>query len=86
MSLTIDHSLNSIASSTQVVTINTTGALVVSKGSTAQRPVSPVTGMLRYNTTNTEMEYYNGAWQSVGSGGGGGSSDDALVFAIVFGR
>jgi len=34
-------------------------------GTTAQRP-TPVTGMMRFNTTTSLMEYYNGsAWISI---------------------
>lgn len=46
-----------------------TGALLISKGTTAEQPGSPVTGMLRYNTTSNEFEGYSGsspAWKSVG--------------------
>jgi len=46
-----------------------TGALLVSKGTTAQQPGSPSTGMVRYNTTSNEFEGYSGsspAWKSIG--------------------
>lgn len=46
-----------------------TGALTISKGTTAQQPTSPATGMVRYNTTNNEFEGYSGsspAWKSIG--------------------
>jgi hypothetical protein len=34
-------------------------------GTTAQRPVTPAAGMMRFNTTTSLMEYYNGtAWVS----------------------
>jgi hypothetical protein len=43
-----------------------TGALTISKGTTGERPTA-VSGMLRFNTTTTEFEGYNGtAWASVG--------------------
>jgi hypothetical protein len=43
-----------------------TGALQLSKGTTAERP-SAVSGKLRFNTTTAEFEGYNGtAWASVG--------------------
>lgn len=48
---------------------SSTGALTISKGTTAQQPGSPATGMLRYNTTTNEFEGYSGsspAWKSVG--------------------
>ena len=41
-------------------TFSSTGALLISKGTTAQRP-SPATAMLRYNTTTNEFEGYRGA-------------------------
>jgi hypothetical protein len=53
-------------SATADSSFTSTGALTISKGTTAQRP-SPVSGMLRFNTTSTEFEGYNGtAWASVG--------------------
>jgi len=55
-----------------------TGALTISKGTTGQQPGSPVTGMLRYNTTTNQFEGYSGAtpaWASVGGGATGGGSD-----------
>ena len=43
----------------------TTGAAQMSVGTTAQRPASPVTGQLRFNTTTVKLEYYNGsAWKA----------------------
>jgi hypothetical protein len=50
-------------------TFSSTGALTISKGTTGQQPGSPVTGMLRYNTTTNQFEGYSGAspaWTSVG--------------------
>jgi hypothetical protein len=52
-------------------TFSSTGALTISKGTTVQQPASPVTGMLRYNTTTNAFEGYGGAspaWASVGGG------------------
>jgi len=49
--------------STLVTTFASTGALTLPAGTTAQRPVSPVNGMLRYNTTLSKVEgYANSAW------------------------
>jgi len=46
---------------------NFTGAVTLAKGTTGQQPASPVSGMLRFNTTTTQFEGYNGtAWSSVG--------------------
>jgi hypothetical protein len=42
-----------------------TGALTISKGTSAQQPGSPTVGMLRFNTDLLRMEWYNGtAWVS----------------------
>jgi hypothetical protein len=43
-----------------------TGYFDVPAGTTAQRPASPATGMIRYNTTNSEYEVYSGsAWLAI---------------------
>jgi len=47
-------------------TINDTGFLQLPSGNTAQRPVSPSNGMLRYNTTTGAIEGYAGSsWVSL---------------------
>ena len=44
-----------------------TGSEILPTGTTGQRDVSPAAGYLRFNTTSTEFEGYNGtAWSSVG--------------------
>ena len=49
------------------VTIDTTTALQIAVGTTAQRPVAPSTGDLRFNSTTTSTEVYNGSiWVNVG--------------------
>ncbi|MFN8244511.1 MAG: hypothetical protein U0X40_10705 [Ferruginibacter sp.] len=53
-----------------VFDINSTSAMVLPNGSTAQRPATNVQGMFRYNNTTNSPEYNNGAsWLSLGSGG-----------------
>ena len=48
-------------------TINDTGYMGLPSGTTAQRPVSPVAGMVRFNTTLGYAEVYNGAtWLKFG--------------------
>ena len=57
--------------------------LTLPSGTTAQRPASPISGMMRYNTTLSLLEYYDGTnWRpvtgySAGSMGTGG--DQRLV-------
>lgn len=49
------------------VNINNNTALQISVGTTSQRPSSPTTGDLRFNSTTTNVEVYNGsAWVNVG--------------------
>lgn len=44
-----------------------TGSVTLPKGTTAQQPGSPATGMIRFNTTTSGFEGYNGsAWGSIG--------------------
>jgi hypothetical protein len=62
-----------------------TQAVLVPKGdNTTQRPGTPVTGMLRYNTTSNEFEGYSGsspAWKSVG---GAAISNDTSTATDLF--
>jgi|694.fasta_scaffold104568_4 hypothetical protein len=47
-------------------TINDTGFITLPTGTTAQRPVSPIAGMMRFNSTIGLGEYYNGSsWISI---------------------
>jgi len=51
-------------------TINDTSNLSLPSGTTAQRPSSPNPGMIRYNTTLNDTEYYDGvAWRSISDTG-----------------
>ena len=45
-----------------VVNVDSTGALNLPKGTTADRPVTPQTGMIRYNTDTNLFEGYDGNW------------------------
>jgi hypothetical protein len=60
---------------TGLSTFSGTGAIKIPAGTTAQQP-TPVTGQIRYNTTNNLFEGYGAsAWGSLGGGatGGGGN-------------
>ena len=52
--------------SSESVQVSGTGALVLPKGTTAQRPGSPITGMLRYNSETEVFEAYDGQWSTLG--------------------
>ena len=44
------------------LTVNDTGFLGLPSGTTDQRPGSPLTGYIRFNTTFGVTEYYNGTY------------------------
>jgi hypothetical protein len=70
-----------VLTATSDSSFTSTGALTISKGTTGQRPTA-VSGMLRFNTTTTEFEGYNGtAWASVG---GAALSNDTSTATNVF--
>jgi hypothetical protein len=53
--------------------------LTIPVGTTAQRP-TPADGKIRFNTTTTKFEGYNGtAWGQLGGGATGGGSDEVFV-------
>ena len=61
------------------LTFSGTGAITVPKGTDAQQPGTPVSGMIRYNTTGNTFEgYSNGAWGAIGGGATGGGGDQVF--------
>jgi hypothetical protein len=61
-----------------------TGALTISKGTTAEQPSPSATGMLRYNTTTNQFEGYSGsspAWKSVG---GAATTNDTTTASDLY--
>jgi hypothetical protein len=53
---------------TDSIVMTTTNNMLMPKGTTAERPVSPVTGMMRYNTSTNQVEVYQGSsatWRSI---------------------
>ena len=61
---------------------NYTSALRLPVGTTAQRPSSPAAGDIRFNSTTTEAEIYNGSIFTAVAGGAGatGGGNDQWVF------
>lgn len=58
---------------------SSTGYLDLPAGTTAQRPGSPSSGMVRFNTDLGQYEGHNGsAWSSIGGGATGGGSDQVF--------
>jgi hypothetical protein len=65
-------------------TFSSTGALLISKGTTAQQPGSSVVGMVRYNTSTNQFEGYSGAspaWKSIG---GSALSNDTTTASNLY--
>jgi hypothetical protein len=69
------------------VLFTSTGAVKMPVGTQAERPGTPVAGMVRFNDDTDVLEVYTGAtWTALGSGGGGGiTTGKAIAMAIVFG-
>jgi len=60
-------------------TTTSTGAYQLPFGTTAQRPTA-ATGQVRFNSTLTQFEGYNGTtWGKIGGGATGGGADDVFV-------
>jgi hypothetical protein len=56
-----------------------TGSEILPSGTTAQRDVSPQAGYIRFNTSFTSFEGYNGtAWGSIGAGAKGGGNNQVF--------
>ena len=72
----------------QNTTISSTGFLKLPAGSTGDRPGSPVTGMVRYNTTINDTEYYDGAnWRPISEAypvATGGTVTDTVIGGIPY--
>lgn len=58
------------------VIVNTSGALTLPEGTTAERPAVPASGDIRFNIDTTQFEGYNGTlWGSLGGGAVGSGTD-----------
>jgi hypothetical protein len=57
-----------------------TGSFIAPVGTTAERDASPLAGYLRFNSSLTRFEGYNGTvWSQVGGGATGGGNDQIFV-------
>lgn len=62
------------------VDLTGTGYIDIPAGTTAQRPGTPSSGMIRFNTTLSQFEGHNGtAWGQLGGGATGGGSDTVFI-------
>jgi hypothetical protein len=59
--------------------MSSTGFALIPAGTTAERPVSPANGQIRYNTTTAQFEgYQGGAWGQLGGGATGAGGDEVF--------
>jgi hypothetical protein len=81
MPINIDHTGNLILTSDSLLTFEMTGSVRLPTGTTAQRPLTPTAGMIRYNTSLGTFEGYTSSWGPIG--GGGGALDDLSDVVIT---
>jgi hypothetical protein len=63
------------------------GGIIFPTGTTAERPVNPISGTVRYNSNSSSLEIYTNTWQAVGtgsSGGGSGSSGGGATGGVFY--
>jgi hypothetical protein len=73
--------ITGVATFTADPLFNSTGAVLLSKGTTGQRPASPTAGQIRFNSTSSTFEGYSGtSWASVGGGGATGTSGNDIFY------
>jgi hypothetical protein len=60
------------------VLLSGTGYVDLPTGTTAQRPGTPNSGMIRYNSDLAKFEGYTTAWGSIGGGATGAGGDDVF--------
>ena len=68
MAINLNHQLNKISSSSQVLTVDQDGAIIVPIGTTSGRSQTGVetNGSLRYNTDTHMIEHYSSStWKNV---------------------
>jgi hypothetical protein len=65
-----------------VAKTSATGSAEMPAGTTAQRDASPSAGYLRFNSSDSSFEGYDGsAWGAIGGGGGAsGGGSDAIFY------
>ena len=70
---------------TGYIDVSDSGGFVLPVGTTANRPVTPITGMIRYNTADQRVELYDGIqWGSIAGSSGAVSIIDATEIAVEY--
>ena len=60
------------------LTFSSNASVKLPIGTTAQRPGSPLGGMIRYNSDTDRFEGYTTTWGSIGGGATGGGTDEVI--------
>ena len=58
MAINLDHQRDRLSTSSETLTLNTTGALALPSGTTLQRPGNAINGQLRFNSTDNKKRDY----------------------------
>ena len=67
MAINFDHQLNKINTSTSDIDFDITGSIKIPVGTTAQRSTSLTSGHIRFNSSSSNFEGYNGTtWITLG--------------------
>jgi hypothetical protein len=70
---------------TGYIDVSDSGGFVLPVGTTANRPITPIIGMIRYNTADQRVELYDGnAWGSIAGSSGAVSIIDATEIAVEY--
>jgi hypothetical protein len=90
--LSITHDLGNVGIGTSnpqcKLHVNDTGAIIIPTGTTVQQPVNTFAGMMRYNTTSSQLQFYNGlSWMNILltnnlSASGGNTTTDVSGYRI----
>ena len=67
MAINLDHQRDRLSTSSETLTLNNTGSLILPTGTSLERPSSSINGQIRFNSTESRIEQYvNNAWAVVG--------------------
>lgn len=78
VTVSLNGTFFTVTSANNNFSVGGTGFVDLPAGTTAQRPASPNSGMVRYNTSLGYFEGYGTSWGKIGGGATGGGSDDVF--------
>ena len=87
MAINLDHQRDKLSTTSQFLTLSTTGALILPSGTTAEATATTV-GQIRYNVDTGKQhieQYVNGSWNPVSSKEKLEELDDVTLYTYGFG-